>query len=225
VGKDIFFYSISIDPEHDTPGALKAYATRYHVKPGWLFLTGKKDDIRLISKRLGLASLTDASNRDGHQPALIFGRDSTGQWMRNSAMDNPRFLYATIVHFLDGFKPAPVKSYADLGGVKNVDRGQYLFNSRCAACHTVGKGDAVGPDLANVTRRRNHAWLLSYIQRPDLVLASGDPIAKALFARYQGVRMPDLDLTADDVEILLPYIEQQSALAAAPAAKTSLSAR
>jgi len=225
VGKDIFFYSISIDPERDTPKALKAYAARYHVKPGWLFLTGKKDDIRLISKRLGLASLTDGANRDGHQPALIFGRDSTGQWMRNSAMDNPRFLYTTIVHFLDGFTPAPVKSYADLGGVKNVDRGEYLFKSRCAACHTVGKGDTVGPDLANLTKRRDHAWLLSYIQRPDRVLASGDPIAKALFARYRAVRMPDLDLQADDVEILLPYIEKQSALAARPPAKTSLTAR
>src|SRR3954463_8866896 len=158
VGKDIFFYSISIDPERDTPRALKAYAARYHVKPGWLFLTGKKDDIRLISKRLGLASLTDGANRGGHQPALIFGRDSTGQWMRNSAMDNPRFLYTTIVHFLDGFTPAPVKSYADLGGVKNVDRGEYLFKSRCAACHTIGKGDAVGPDLANVFERRDRAW-------------------------------------------------------------------
>src|SRR5690242_10787973 len=41
VGKDIFFYSISIDPERDTPKALKAYAQRFHVKPGWLFLTGK----------------------------------------------------------------------------------------------------------------------------------------------------------------------------------------
>ena len=96
VGKDIFFYSISIDPKHDTPAALKKYAARYHVKPGWLFLTGKMDDIREISKQLGLASLTDGYNRDGHQPALIFGRESTGQWMRNSAMDNPRFLTTTI---------------------------------------------------------------------------------------------------------------------------------
>ena len=109
-------------------------------------------------------------------------------------MDNPQFLYATMVHFLDGFKAGPVKSYADLGGVKNVDRGEYLFKSRCAACHTVGKGDTVGPDFAGVTKRRDHAWLLRYIQRPDRVLASGDPIAKALFARYRAVRMPDLDL-------------------------------
>jgi len=37
VGKEIFFYSISIDPERDTPERLKAYAERYHVGPGWQF--------------------------------------------------------------------------------------------------------------------------------------------------------------------------------------------
>ena len=53
VGKDIFFYSISIDPTRDTPEVLKAYAEKYHVGPGWTFLTGKKEDIDLISKKLG----------------------------------------------------------------------------------------------------------------------------------------------------------------------------
>ncbi|HEY6948841.1 MAG TPA: SCO family protein [Gemmatimonadales bacterium] len=225
VGKDVFFYSISIDPEHDTPEALKAYARRFHVKPGWLFLTGKKDDIRVISKKLGLASLTDRANRDGHQPELIFGRDSTGQWMRNSAMDNPRFLAATITHFVDGYKAAPVKSYAELGDVKNIDKGEYMFKSRCAACHTIGKGDSIGPDLANVFERRDHAWVARYITAPDQVLDSGDPIAKALFARFKGVRMPNLDMRPEDMEVLLPYLERQTRTVPTSAPKGSLSAR
>jgi len=226
VGKDIFFYSISIDPDHDTPAVLKAYAARYHVKPGWLFLTGKKDDIRLISKRLGLASLTDRANRDGHQPELIFGRDSTGQWMRNSAMDNPRFLTTTILHFIDGYKAGPVKSYADLGGVKEIDKGESLFRSKCAACHTIGKGDAMGPDLAGVFQRRDRAWITHYIMAPDKVLASGDPIAKALFARYKKVRMPFLEMRPEDMEVLLPYLERQSnKVMPTSAPKGSLSAR
>src|SRR5947199_2197693 len=58
-GKDLFFYSISLDPEHDTPAVLKAYAEKFHVGPGWLFLTGKKDDITLVAKKLGLSSRTD----------------------------------------------------------------------------------------------------------------------------------------------------------------------
>src|SRR6516162_10445469 len=39
VGKDIFFYSITIDPKNDTPAVLKAYAKKFHAGPGWTFLT------------------------------------------------------------------------------------------------------------------------------------------------------------------------------------------
>src|SRR5512132_1927734 len=48
VGKDIFFYSITLEPEHDTPEVLKAYAQKYNAGPGWLFLTGKKEDVKLL---------------------------------------------------------------------------------------------------------------------------------------------------------------------------------
>src|ERR1700748_683715 len=43
MGKDIFFYSISIDPRRDTPEVLNAYAKKFHAGPGWLFLTGKEE--------------------------------------------------------------------------------------------------------------------------------------------------------------------------------------
>src|SRR3982751_1915422 len=66
VGKDIFFYSITLDPERDTPEVLKAYAQKFHAGPGWTFLTGKMEDIRLVAKRMGLASLKDAAGRGGH---------------------------------------------------------------------------------------------------------------------------------------------------------------
>src|ERR1044071_5689043 len=48
MGKDVFFYSITSDPDHDTPAVLKAYAEKFHAGPGWLFLTGSKADIELI---------------------------------------------------------------------------------------------------------------------------------------------------------------------------------
>ena len=44
VGRDVFFYSISIDPETDTPAELKRYKHMFAVGPGWNFLTGKKED-------------------------------------------------------------------------------------------------------------------------------------------------------------------------------------
>jgi len=54
VGRDIFFYSISIDPTQDTPAVLKASAEEFNVGPGWLFRTGEEDDIKLVAKKLGL---------------------------------------------------------------------------------------------------------------------------------------------------------------------------
>jgi protein SCO1/2 len=145
VGKDIFFYSISIDPTRDTPEVLKAYAERFHVGPGWLFLTGKKEDITLISKKLGLSSLTDAANRDGHMPSLMIGNEATGQWMRHSAVDDPQFLATAIGNFLHGWQEQrAVPSYAEAPPIPTLDAGAYLFRTRCAACHTVGKGDKVG---------------------------------------------------------------------------------
>ena len=104
MGRDVFFYSITIDPEHDTPQVLKEYAAKYQAGPGWLFLTGKQADIERISKKLGLYSAPDPSNPDGHMPFLLVGNEETGQWMRNSAVDNPKFLARTIGDWLDSWQ-------------------------------------------------------------------------------------------------------------------------
>ena len=221
VGKDIFFYSITVEPDRDTPEVMKAYAARYHVKPGWLFLTGKMDDIKLISRKLGLSSLTDGSDKDGHQPTLMIGNEGTGQWMRNSAVDNPQFLATTMRNFLEGFKNQKLKSYADLD-LKEVGKGEYLFKTRCSACHTIGAGDATGPDLKGVTARRDRAWVKRYMIEPDKMLAEGDKIATELFGKYRNVRMPNLDLRNDDVAALVTYIERKTQAQAGHGASAAL---
>jgi protein SCO1/2/putative membrane protein len=47
---DVVLVSITVDPEHDTPEVLQAYANGHAADPDrWLFLTGKQDDVyRLI---------------------------------------------------------------------------------------------------------------------------------------------------------------------------------
>jgi protein SCO1/2 len=77
---------------------LKANAEKCHTGPGWLFLTGKASDIELISKKLGLCS-DPAENKDGHTAALMIGNVASGQWMRNAATDNPRFLALMMGEF------------------------------------------------------------------------------------------------------------------------------
>ena len=69
-------------------------------------------------------------------------------------------------------------------------------------------------------KRRDPSWLARYVTAPERVYAAGDPIAKALFAKYPTVRMPNLNLSAEEVRLLLPYIEQQSQAATRASART-----
>jgi protein SCO1 len=212
MGKDVFFYSITIDPDHDTPAVLKDYAEKFHAGPGWLFLTGKQADIDLIQRKVGLYSPPDPSNPDGHMPNLLIGNEATGQWMRNSGVDNPKFLARTIGDWLNSWKnPRNLPSFANAPPTVTLDRGEYTFRNHCAACHTVGEGDRIGPDLAGVTKNRQRAWLEKYLIAPEKVLASGDPIATKLFAKYKNVPMPNLSLSNDDVKIILDFLGQDKA--------------
>jgi protein SCO1/2 len=211
MGRDIYFYSISIDPEHDTPAVLKAYSEKYQAGPGWLFLTGQKDEIETISRKLGLYSPPDPSNPDGHTPMLLIGNEETAQWMRISAMDNPKFLSRTIGDWLNSWQTAkkPTRSYSDVPELK-LDDGEYTFRNHCAACHTIGRGDHLGPDLLDVPTTRDRRWLTRFIVDPEKVRAAGDPIALALRAKYKQVVMPSLDLGTGDAAVLIDYIDKQS---------------
>jgi protein SCO1/2 len=219
VGRNIHFYSISIDPERDTPEVLKAYAEKFGADlPGWLFLTGKLEDIKLATKKLGLVRATDKARRDGHTAILMVGHEPTGQWNRNSALDEPRFLASRIASLLGWRDVLPAQSYTEARPL-DFETGQYVYQGRCSACHTIGQGDKVGPDLAGITARRERSWLTRYIRVPDQVLAEGDPIATALFKKYNAVRMPNLHLAPDDVADVLTYIEKTSAAVAAQNAR------
>ncbi|MGO4330887.1 SCO family protein [Cupriavidus sp. 2TAF22] len=209
MGRDIHFYSIAIDP-WDTPAELKSYAKKFGVGPGWLFLSGKEADIRLIARKLGLSRANDPETRDGHSATLMVGNVPAGQWMRHSAIDNPQFLATAITNFMGWSRPAPAQAPAvDYALARPVlmGRGEVLFQSRCAACHTVGHGDRLGPDLQGVTARRIKPWLTRYVTEPDKMRAEGDPTAVRLFRQYNELRMPNLGLGGEDVAALLGYLE------------------
>ncbi len=63
-GRDVFMLSITTNPEHDTPAVLKEFATKYGVRPGWHFLTGKPADIRTIKE--SIFAHRSHSNQGGH---------------------------------------------------------------------------------------------------------------------------------------------------------------
>ena len=212
MGRDVFFYSISIDPEHDTPAVLKAFAETFHAGPGWTFLTGRRADIERLARRLGLYSTPNPEDKDGHVPALLIGNESTGDWMRASALDNPNMTATMIARWIAGYPAAAsrssIKSYTEARPVANLTSGQYVFSTKCSACHGLGEGPKVGPDLAGVTTTRTRAWLASYITDPQAMLQRGDPIAKALSAKYGAVSMPTLQLTDQQVQDVIQYLDR-----------------
>lgn len=82
-----------------------------------------------------------------------------------------------------------------------------IFNQRCTACHTFGKGVKVGPDLKGVTVRRQRPWLLKFVRSSQTVIAAGDPIATELFRTFKKQRMPDwTDLSPQDVNAILDWL-------------------
>jgi len=99
---------------------------------------------------------------------------------------------------------------------QSADEGEAVFSEKCAACHTFGGGDLVGPDLEGVSDRRDPAWLSRWIAEPDAMLAEGDPVAVDMLAEFNNVPMPNLSLSDTEVASLVAYLGTRSS--AAPAA-------
>src|SRR5687767_11250729 len=78
LGKDVFLVSISVDPETDTPTRLKEYGQRFHARPGWLFLTGKKENVDWALYKLG--QYVEA--KDSHNSIFIIGNEPKGLWKK-----------------------------------------------------------------------------------------------------------------------------------------------
>jgi nitrite reductase (NO-forming)/hydroxylamine reductase len=94
--------------------------------------------------------------------------------------------------------------------------GQKLFEGKCAACHSVGSGDIVGPDLRDVHQRRERDWLVRWMKDP-INMAKQDPIGQELFARYRNIPMPPPGLSDEEIGQVLDYVQHQSGqVAAAP---------
>jgi protein SCO1 len=207
VGRDIFMYSITLDPEHDTPEALKAYAEKYGAGPGWLFLTGTRVDIDKVRFKFG-----ERGEKEGHENTVRVGNVASRQWMKLPLKADRDYLVTEIGKTLDPnwYAGKSVKSFEAAPRVEISGKGQLLFQSRCAACHIFGKGDVLGPDLTGVTARRERAWLVRYLTAPDQMRASKDPIAVAL-AEHTKVPMPNLTLTREEVADLMEFLETRSA--------------
>lgn len=84
VGRDVFLVSITVDPEVDTPVRLKDYAQKFHAGRGWIFLTGKKENLDWALYKLGQY----VENKEDHKTIFIIGNEPTGLWKKAFGMAN-----------------------------------------------------------------------------------------------------------------------------------------
>ncbi|MCF6170435.1 MAG: cytochrome c [Bacteroidales bacterium] len=84
--------------------------------------------------------------------------------------------------------------------------GEDIFKKTCAACHTIGKGRLVGPDLKNVADKQSQEWLVSFIKSSTTKIKSGDAAALAIFEEYNRILMPDNNFTDAQIINVLNYI-------------------
>lgn len=219
VGRDVFFLTITMDPEHDTPELLKEYAEAFDVGEGWYFLTGSPENLKRIRWRLGERSRTLAEHRNH----ITLGNERTGEWSRSSIYDDIQKVVSTIQQLTPNWWDKPtgqLREYTDRQ-LRRVDDqpGQALYQKACAVCHSIGGGDRIGPDLKNISTRRDRDWLEEFMMAPNKMRASGDPLTLEISAKYKGVQMPNLSLEPNDVADLLDFITAESARDDAKAAK------
>ncbi len=90
---------------------------------------------------------------------------------------------------------------------EDIKKGEALFAAKgCVACHKIGGGKLVGPDLKGVTARRDEKWLKSMILRPD-VMVKEDDLAKKLLGEYF-VPMPNQNVDPKaELPFLLSYLK------------------
>ena len=99
----------------------------------------------------------------------------------------------------------------------DAEAGKQIFQEKCTACHTIGSGPLVGPDLKGVTARRPREWLEQWIAAPDAMLAKKDPVAIELLHQFHDVPMANMGLSTSDVTAILAFLGGAETQPSAPA--------
>ncbi|MGY0194532.1 SCO family protein [Leptothrix sp. BB-4] len=84
--------SITTDTGFDTPEVLRDYAQRHNARPGWSFVTGKKENVDWVLHKLGLYQ----EKPEQHTAILWVGNDRTGAWLKLHALAPPEAIVAAV---------------------------------------------------------------------------------------------------------------------------------
>ena len=95
-------------------------------------------------------------------------------------------------------------------------QGKLSFESKCLACHSVGQGKKLGPDVAGVTKRRSDEWLTKWLKSPEKMLET-DAYAKAMLKEYNNIPMPNQSLSDAEIRQYIQYFHWIDSQPASPA--------
>jgi protein SCO1/2 len=101
VGRDVFMYSLTLQPHVDKPADLRKYVEAMGVQPGWLFLTAAPEDMRRVRTKLGFTDPDPKVDRrvSSHTGMLRIGNDTYDRWGMAPALTTPEQIVSTINHF------------------------------------------------------------------------------------------------------------------------------
>jgi len=98
LGRDIFMYSITLEPEHDTPSVLADYAREHGVGPGWTFLTGAPPDVERLRRSLGFVDPDPVLDKDkaNHIGNIRYGNEPLMLWAACPGMADAKWIAESI---------------------------------------------------------------------------------------------------------------------------------
>ena len=113
VGRDIFFYSMTLDPERDTVEMLRNYADVHGVGAGWRFLRARRSDTDELRRGLGFYDRDPGldAQKSNHLAMIRFGHEPTVAWGSVSALRDPRVIANAIL----ATAPASARASAAVG--------------------------------------------------------------------------------------------------------------
>lgn len=101
----------------------------------------------------------------------------------------------------------------------NAQNGNEIFKQNCSACHSIGKGKLVGPDLEGLHTKRSEDWVISFVKNAQ-AFGEKDTDAKAMIAEY-GYPMPNQNLSDAEIKAVLSYIAEKSPAATAESTEST----
>lgn len=109
VGREINMITITVDPTTDTVRVLKNYTEKFKIKPGWYFLTGKKENVDWVLYKVG----GYVKNKAEHTSMLVMGNDVTGEWVKLPAMASPADIANAAIKLADSKGDSQADSKGD----------------------------------------------------------------------------------------------------------------